>query len=210
MAAGRFRADLFWRLNVIPIELPVLRERSSDIPLLAEHFVKRFNEKNGRKVTGIHPDAMFALQHYYCGAAAATRHYYLREVRAFLAEQFKDGPVDLASLSAASAGAFVTRRAKNVTPASANVFATAIRSFGRYPRFRGIGAGDWTAAVPRAADWRMARVPRVLADSEVDMLLAAFDRTSAHGRRDYAICLCLLDLGLRASEVGSAPPRLPL
>jgi DNA-binding NtrC family response regulator len=65
VAAGRFRADLFWRLNVIPIELPALRERSSDIPLLAEHFVRRFNEKNRRKVTGIHPDAMFALRHYY-------------------------------------------------------------------------------------------------------------------------------------------------
>jgi two-component system response regulator HydG len=65
VASGRFRADLFWRLNVIPIELPSLRERSSDIPLLAEHFVNRFNEKNRRKVTGIHPDAMFALQHYY-------------------------------------------------------------------------------------------------------------------------------------------------
>ena len=65
LAAGRFRADLYWRLNVIPIEVPALRERSSDIPLLAEHFVRRFNEKNRRKVTGIHPDAMFALQHYY-------------------------------------------------------------------------------------------------------------------------------------------------
>ena len=65
VASGRFRADLFWRLNVIPIELPSLRERSSDVPLLAEHFVRRFNEKNRRKVSGIHPDAMFALQHYY-------------------------------------------------------------------------------------------------------------------------------------------------
>jgi DNA-binding NtrC family response regulator len=65
VAAGRFRADLYWRLNVIPVELPSLRERSTDIPLLADHFVKRFNEKNRRKVQGIHPDAMFALQHYY-------------------------------------------------------------------------------------------------------------------------------------------------
>ena len=51
--------------GAVAVELPALRERSTDIPLLAEHFVKRFNEKNRRKVTGIHPDAMFALQHYY-------------------------------------------------------------------------------------------------------------------------------------------------
>jgi DNA-binding NtrC family response regulator len=65
VAAGRFRADLYWRLNVIPIEVPALRDRSSDIPLLVEHFVRRFNEKNRRKVTGIHPEAMFSLQHYH-------------------------------------------------------------------------------------------------------------------------------------------------
>ena len=65
VASGRFRADLYWRLNVIPIEVPALRDRPSDIPLLVGHFVKRFNEKNRRKVTGIHPDAMFALEHYY-------------------------------------------------------------------------------------------------------------------------------------------------
>ena len=53
VAAGRFRADLFWRLNVIPIEVPPLRNRTADIPLLCEHFVRRFNEKNRRAVTGL-------------------------------------------------------------------------------------------------------------------------------------------------------------
>jgi DNA-binding NtrC family response regulator len=65
VAAGRFRADLFWRLNVIPIELPSLRDRASDIPLLCEHFIRRFNEKNRRNVTGIHPEAMAALRRYF-------------------------------------------------------------------------------------------------------------------------------------------------
>ncbi len=64
VAAGRFRADLFWRLNVIPIEVPPLRHRSSDIPLLSEHFVKRFNEKNRRTVTGLQPEAMALLRRY--------------------------------------------------------------------------------------------------------------------------------------------------
>jgi len=64
VATGRFRADLFWRLNVIPIEVPPLRHRTMDIPLLCEHFIRRFNEKNRRNVTGLHPEAMLALKHY--------------------------------------------------------------------------------------------------------------------------------------------------
>jgi integrase/recombinase XerD len=135
-----------------------------------------------------------------CGAAAATRRYYLREVRAFLGKQFSDGPVDLASVTAATAREFVTMRGKTLSPASTNVVVTAVRSFGRYLQLRGITVA-WTAAVPRAADWRLARVPRVLTDDEVDALLASFDRTRPQGRRDYAIAQCLLGLGLRASEV---------
>jgi DNA-binding NtrC family response regulator len=65
VASGRFRADLFWRLNVIPIEVPPLRHRASDIPLLSDHFIRRFNEKNRRNVTGLASDAVLALRHYH-------------------------------------------------------------------------------------------------------------------------------------------------
>jgi DNA-binding NtrC family response regulator len=64
VASGRFRADLFWRLNVIPIEVPPLRHRMADIPLLAEHFIRRFNDKNRRAVTGLSPEAVAALKQY--------------------------------------------------------------------------------------------------------------------------------------------------
>jgi two-component system response regulator HydG len=64
VAAGRFRADLFWRLNVIPIEVPPLRHRPTDIPLLAEQFIGRFNEKNRRNVSGLAVDAMSSLRRY--------------------------------------------------------------------------------------------------------------------------------------------------
>ena len=60
---GRFREDLYYRLNVIPITVPPLRERQSDIPLLLQHFVQTFNSK-GRNITGIAPDAMDLLYHY--------------------------------------------------------------------------------------------------------------------------------------------------
>ncbi|WP_457600980.1 sigma-54 interaction domain-containing protein [Hydrogenivirga sp.] len=60
---GRFREDLFYRLNVVPIHVPSLRERSEDIPLLVEHFLDNYNSKYGKRVR-ISPDAMEALIEY--------------------------------------------------------------------------------------------------------------------------------------------------
>ena len=65
VAAGKFRADLYWRLNVIPVELPSLRERPGDIALLADHFLRRSNERNKRAVAGFEPHAMGALEAYH-------------------------------------------------------------------------------------------------------------------------------------------------
>jgi two-component system response regulator HydG len=61
---GTFREDLFYRLNVVPIFLPPLRERKEDVPLLIEHFLNIYNEKNGRRLHGFHPRALDALMRY--------------------------------------------------------------------------------------------------------------------------------------------------
>ena len=59
--AGTFREDLYYRLNVIPIHLPPLRERPEDIPLLVDHFLRRFNERLGRGLQGLSPEATDAI-----------------------------------------------------------------------------------------------------------------------------------------------------
>ncbi|MXN90376.1 response regulator [Flavobacterium sp. Sd200] len=58
VADGRFRLDLYYRLNIFPIELPSLRERKDDIPLLVDHFIEQYNQKTGKRVTGLSERAM--------------------------------------------------------------------------------------------------------------------------------------------------------
>jgi DNA-binding NtrC family response regulator len=64
MEEGRFREDLFYRLHVISIHLPALRERKDDIPVLAQHFLEKYGEENGRPVLEISPEALDLLMDY--------------------------------------------------------------------------------------------------------------------------------------------------
>ena len=61
---GKFRDDLFYRLNVVPVHIPPLRERKEDIPLLITHFIKKHNQSLGKNVTGVEPKALEALMNY--------------------------------------------------------------------------------------------------------------------------------------------------
>jgi len=62
--AGRFREDLYYRLNVIPVSVPPLRDRRDDVPLLAQHFVQVYAEKNGKSISGCSPAAIDRLTEY--------------------------------------------------------------------------------------------------------------------------------------------------
>lgn len=64
VAAGRFRPDLYYRLRVVPIQLPPLRDRRADVPLLAQHFVDKFRHETGRPIESISPEAMTLLLDY--------------------------------------------------------------------------------------------------------------------------------------------------
>jgi two-component system response regulator HydG len=64
VAAGRFREDLYYRLNVVQLEAPPLRDRQGDVPLLTNYFLRQFAERNGRLVSGVTPECMDVLNRY--------------------------------------------------------------------------------------------------------------------------------------------------
>src|SRR4029434_1194524 len=61
---GKFREDLYYRLNVFPMRIPSLRERGNDITLLAKAFVERFARRMGRRIDPLHPDDIRRIQNY--------------------------------------------------------------------------------------------------------------------------------------------------
>ena len=62
VSEGRFQEDLYYRLNVIPVHIPPLRERREDIPLLVDHFVRKHSQRAGKRIEGIEPGVLEALQ----------------------------------------------------------------------------------------------------------------------------------------------------
>ena len=138
------------------------------------------------------------------GLAPVTRDDYRALVHRFLVDRFSEqGPLRLGSLCAADVIGHVERHARRGSRGRAKLMATALRSLFQFLRQRGEVAVDLAAAVPCVAHWRLASLPKGLAPEQVKAVLRACDRTTAIGRRDYAILLLLARLGLRAGEVVS-------
>jgi site-specific recombinase XerD len=135
--------------------------------------------------------------------APATLVSYLGFAGEFLTARFGAGPVDLTSLCAADVTGFVQRRAATLRSKRVQVMTSALRAFLRFARYRGELPTDLAACVPAVASWSLSAVPRALPPGQVERVLAACNRQTAVGRRDYAILLLLARLGLRAGEIAT-------
>jgi site-specific recombinase XerD len=135
------------------------------------------------------------------GVSVTTRAPRLRHLRDFLIDHFGTRTVNLSTLTAADITRFMRRYTADWAPASVKAAGISLRSYFSFKASRGVPTMTLIAALPRIAQWRLATLPQVLSAQEIERLLHAFDRTYTTGRRDYAIARCLLDLGLRRSEV---------
>jgi integrase/recombinase XerD len=135
--------------------------------------------------------------------AEATIANYVPLIRLFLRARFGVRPVKLSDLCARDVVQFVQKQARILHLRRAKLLTTALRSFLRYACYLGDARLDLATVVPCVANWSMPSIPRGIASSQVRRLLGQIDRSTAVGRRDYAILLLLARLGLRSGEVAS-------
>jgi integrase/recombinase XerD len=133
--------------------------------------------------------------------AEATIINYAPFIQCFLQDCFNNKAVTLSRLSSRDVVQFVQRQALRLHRKRAKIMTTALRSFLSYALYLGDVVLDLAAAVPIVPNWSMPSIPRAISTKQVQQLLISIDRSTAIGRRDFAILLLLARLGLRASEV---------
>lgn len=138
-----------------------------------------------------------------CGLAASTCGYRARYAHEFLQFAFDSRPLRWSALKPRDVQSFVTAFARRCRTGSAQVVASSLRSFLRWLQLQGHCPPGLIAAVPHIPQWRLAHVPKVMTEEQLRQFLDGFERTTATGQRDYALAVCLVDLGLRVSEVAA-------
>lgn len=134
------------------------------------------------------------------GLADSTRRQRGRIVGEFLLAHFSDQPITLSKIAAPAVRRFVLGD-QGRSPGTIRVIGGAVGCYLRFRSMSGDRISELAAAIPRAAHWRLASLPEVLTDAEIDELVQSFDQPFPSRRRAYAMTRCLIDLGLRSSEV---------
>ena len=136
-----------------------------------------------------------------CGLSAATRRYRRRYAREFMQFVFGSGRMDWRRTRPHHVHDFIARYGVDGRIAAAQVAAVSLRSFLRWLQFRGRVTARLIAAIPRFRRWRLTSLPTVMSQVQLRSFLASFNSSRPSGRRDYAMALCMVDLGLRVAEV---------
>ena len=135
------------------------------------------------------------------GLADNTREQRVAIVRRLLSSQFGSRPVVPARLSPCGVRRFIVDHTNRWSAGSMHVIAGAMRGYLRFRASQGDRVQALLAAIPSVAHWRLATLPEVPTEVEIERLLRSFDQPFPSSRRAYAMVRCLVDLGLRSSEV---------
>ena len=164
-------------------------------------FTGRFHEPIRRARWQRWLDAYEHFLRFDRALADCTRTAARNALNQYLSWQFRGRPLRWDMVPTEDLRRYAALRCRVLSPKSVNDTLSILRQFLRFMHLRGECSPALALAVPTAADFGHQRAPAVLDDGQRRKLLGAFDRKSGQGRRDYAIAVCLMDLGLRAIEV---------
>jgi site-specific recombinase XerD len=128
---------------------------------------------------------------------------HLPVVRRFLHEVCPTGEDDLGKIHQGDVIHYIERHARDWSPSTGKAMCWSVRAFLRYLHHRGLNPRALAGCVPSMRRWKLATLPTYLSTTQVQKALDGCDRTTAMGRRDYAILMMLAKLGLRAGEVAT-------
>ena len=137
------------------------------------------------------------------GLAPKSIIHHLPVIRRFLHEVCPAGDDDLGKISQEDVILYIERHAQDWSPRTGKAMCSSLRTFLRYLHHRGLNLRALAGCVPSIRQWKLATLPTYLSDAQVQKALDGCDRTTAIGRRDYAILMMLAKLGLRADEVAT-------
>ena len=164
-------------------------------------FTGRFRETAPRARWQRWLDAYDGFLRVERALAECTRSAALRVLSRYLSWQFRGRALSWKSVQPDDLRNYAVLRCRALSPKSVNDTLSTVRQFLRFMHLRGECPPTLVLAVPKVADFGHRRFPEVLSEEHRQRLLAAFDRNSGEDRRDFAIAVCLIDLGLRAVEV---------
>ena len=138
-----------------------------------------------------------------CGHSEATRCYHRRHVRMLLSWLIEERHKVHTQITPQIICRFVREQVNGYRSSSVGVLVYSLRTYLRFLQFNGHTAPSSVAMIPKPPNWSASSLPQALNSNQLIQFLAVFDRSTAIGKRDYAMARCLTDLGLRCCEVAN-------
>ena len=135
-----------------------------------------------------------------CGLSNSTIQSYTHHTKGFLLNRFGKQQIRHQDITPRQIMKYVSQKAKQYKPNSRKTLTNSLRCYFRFLQFEGKCSRNLILAVPTIPSWKLATIPKTMTKEQLSRFLASFNRKTPYGQRDYVIALCLLELGMRASE----------
>ena len=183
-------------------DLPRSRSRNNVLPAL-NCLLRVLSLQNQKPTTSVEKEIhrFRAYMKDVCGLSDSTTLCRVFYVTGFLTDTFGNRQIKYKNITPDGILKYVSKKARQFKPNTTKAMTSSLKCYFRFLQFKGQCSSNLIGAVPTIPNWKLATIPKTMTKEQLSMFLASFNRKTARGQRDYAIALCFLELGIRASEV---------